>query len=65
MRVSLYPHELAVVERLTVELTRLRQNECAHLAIENIGPEIFGKLVDCLYSRGNHRHIRFELEHQA
>ena len=39
MRVSLYPHELAIVERLTVELTRLRQNECSHLCIENVGPE--------------------------
>jgi hypothetical protein len=55
MRVSLYPHELAIVERLTVELTRLRQNECSHLCIENVGPEIFAKLIDCLYARGNYK----------
>jgi len=30
---------------LTVRLTQLRQNECKHLAIENFGPELFGKLL--------------------
>jgi hypothetical protein len=37
--------ELKVIADLTVELTRLRQNECKHLCIENLAPEIFGKLV--------------------
>ncbi len=38
--------ELKQICRLTVELTRLRQNECKHLCIENIAPDIFGKLLD-------------------
>lgn len=31
---------------LTLKLTELRQNECKHLCIENIGPEILGKLIN-------------------
>lgn len=31
--------------RLTVELTKLRQNECKHLCIENFAPELFGRLI--------------------
>ena len=38
-------NELTAIAALTVELTRLRQNPVQHLCIENIGPEIFGKLV--------------------
>lgn len=30
---------------LTLELVRLRQSECRHLSIENVAPEIFGKLL--------------------
>jgi hypothetical protein len=30
---------------LTVELTRLRQNECKHLCIENFAPGILQKLI--------------------
>jgi hypothetical protein len=56
MRISLYKHELEVVLALTVQLTRMRQEECTHLAIENVGPEIFGKLVDTLYSRGFYKY---------
>jgi hypothetical protein len=48
-RVSLYEHELEAVGKLTMELTRLRQDECKHLCVENVGPEIFGKLVAILY----------------
>lgn len=55
MRVSLYKHELEILLALTVQLTRMRQEECSHLAVENIGPDIFGKLVDVLYSRGNYK----------
>lgn len=36
-------HELC---ELTVQLTKLRQNECAHLCIENIAPDILRKLLD-------------------
>lgn len=38
--------ELRQICQLTVELTRLRQNECKHLSIENIAPELFRKLLD-------------------
>ena len=31
--------------RLTLELVRLRQNECKHLCIENLAPKIFGRLL--------------------
>lgn len=37
--------ELRELCALTVELTRLRQNECKHLAIENFAPELLGKLI--------------------
>lgn len=30
---------------LTVELTRLRQNEVKHLCIENYAPKLFGRLL--------------------
>lgn len=59
-RVSLYPHELKAVVELTESLVRLRQNECANLAIENVGPEIFAKLIDTLYSRGNWNRLPYE-----
>jgi hypothetical protein len=37
--------ELRELCTLTVELTRLRQNECKHLYIENFAPELLGKLI--------------------
>lgn len=37
--------EIRVCADLTVELTKLRQSECKHLSIENIGPEIFHALL--------------------
>ena len=49
-RISLYRHELEIIAKLTVELSKLRQDECSHLAIENVGPEIFGKLLEIMYS---------------
>lgn len=60
MRISLYEHELKIAMTLTVELTRLRQNECASLCVENVGPEIFVKLIDALYARGNYKHARYQ-----
>ena len=30
---------------MTVQLTKLRQNECKHLSIENTAPEIFSNLL--------------------
>ena len=41
--------ELHEVCELTVKLTTLRQNECKHLCIENIAPEIFRKLLGELH----------------
>lgn len=38
--------ELRELCELTVRLTTLRQNECKHLCIENIAPEILRKLLD-------------------
>jgi len=37
--------ELSEICKLTVELTRLRQNECKHLCIENFAPELMKKLI--------------------
>ena len=37
--------ELRELCTLTLELTRLRQNECKHLCIENFAPELLGKLI--------------------
>ena len=44
--------ELRELCALTVELTRLRQNECKHLCIENVAPELLGKLIRELTSMG-------------
>jgi len=37
--------EFRIICDTTVKLTQLRQNECKHLCIENIAPEIMGKLI--------------------
>ena len=37
--------ELRELFSVTVELTRMRQNECKHLFIENFAPELLGKLI--------------------
>jgi hypothetical protein len=37
--------ELKVICDATVRLVEIRQRECAHLCIENIGPEIMHKLL--------------------
>lgn len=39
------PEHLREICALTLELTRLRQNECKHLCIENAAAEIFRKLL--------------------
>lgn len=56
MRVSLYKHELEVVERLTVSLTRMCRDESLDLKPQITGPEIFAKLLDALYARGNYKY---------
>ncbi len=43
--------ELKIMCNLVLRLTKLRQNECVHLCIENFAPECFGKLL--LYFRKN------------
>ncbi len=40
--------ELRVISDLTVRLVEMLQSRCEWLCIENIGPEIFGKLL-CEY----------------
>lgn len=42
--------ELQLLADLTVRLVTLRQNECKHLAIENIGPEIWHNLLKATYA---------------
>jgi len=37
--------ELKVICDTVVELTKLRQNECKHLCIENFAPECLRKLL--------------------
>lgn len=48
-RMPLPVEELKVIADLTVRLVQLRQNECKHLAIENIGPEIWRNLLMATY----------------
>ena len=43
--INVSPEELREISRLTCALTRLGQDNCAHLCVENVGPEIFGKLL--------------------
>jgi len=40
--------ELKVIAAMTIKLTKLRQEECAHLCIENFAPELMAKLIDVL-----------------
>ena len=44
-RYKTFAVDWAALVDLTVRLVELRQNKCEHLAVENIGPEIFGKLL--------------------
>jgi len=37
--------QLQIVSNLTLQLVKLRQNECKHLSIENSAPEIFRNLL--------------------
>ena len=62
MRVSLYKHELEVIAHLTMQLMRLRQEVGDLAPVENVALEIFARLVDGLYSRGNYRQLRYEGE---
>jgi hypothetical protein len=48
-RMPLPVEELKVIADLTVRLVQLRQNECKHLCIENIGPEIWRNLLMATY----------------
>ncbi|MCA3188313.1 MULTISPECIES: hypothetical protein [unclassified Cupriavidus] len=48
---GLSPSHLREICTLTLELVKLRQNECKHLSIENIAPEIFGRLLTELCQR--------------
>lgn len=48
-RMPLTRDELECAVDLTERLVKLRQNECKHLAIENVGPEIYRKLLEAHY----------------
>ena len=37
--------ELKVVSELTFELTKLKQNECKHLCVENFAPPLLKNLI--------------------
>ena len=39
------PRVIKLILETTEKLTKLRQNECKHLCIENFAPELFGKMV--------------------
>ena len=38
--------ELSIISDLTRDLTKLRQNECKHLSIENFSTELFARLLE-------------------
>jgi len=48
-RIPIPIEEFKALCDLTLELTRLRQNECKHLSVENIGPEIMHNLLRAVY----------------
>jgi hypothetical protein len=50
-RISLQRYELEVAADLTVSLTKLLQDNCKGLAVENVGPEIFSKLIEAVYGK--------------
>ncbi len=50
-RVSLYRHELEVAAMLTEKLVRVALEKGDDIAVAELGPEIFGKLVAALYGR--------------
>jgi hypothetical protein len=51
MNTALDCTHLQVIADLTAKLTEMRLRNCGHLCIENLGPEIFGKLLD-VYRNG-------------
>jgi hypothetical protein len=57
--VSLVPpldtNHLQIIADLTIRLTEMRQRKCEHLCIENVAPEIFGKLLYEFRTAGEHR----------
>ena len=48
-RIPIPIEEMKVLANLAVELTKLRQSECKHLAIENFGPELWRNLLHATY----------------
>lgn len=49
IRTPLSRDELECCVELTERLVRLRQNECKHLCVENVGPDVFRKLIEACY----------------
>lgn len=48
-RMPLTRDELECAVDLTERLVKLRQNECKHLCIENIGPDIYAKVLGAYF----------------
>ena len=46
--------QLQIIANMVVELTKLRQQECKHLSIENYAPELFVNLINAYL----HREVR-------
>ena len=55
---SITIEEFREVCKLTVELTRLRQNECKHLCVENFAADLLPRLLDAVTME---RHHEFDL----
>lgn len=41
-------HELKLIFQLTLDLVKLRQNECKHLCVENAAPEILRGIMEVM-----------------
>lgn len=48
-RMPLTRDELECAVWLTFQLVKMRQEKCEHLCVENIGPEIYRKLLAAYY----------------
>ena len=45
MKIEISTEELQQLTDLTVRLIQLRQDQCKHLSIEDIGPHVFHRLL--------------------
>lgn len=52
---------LHIIAQMVVELTKLRQQECKHLVIENFSPELYDSLIEVAKKHGL---FRGEFKHE-